>query len=100
MMKTISAAVAVCILASGCSNKTEEAPKAPPVKGTFTISSPVVFSKDPVEKKRQNAEMVDSMIRDARMPLDMIEGEAFRRGIQLTPEQIALKKSQNVKPIR
>lgn len=83
------------LLLSGCSGKKADETKPTPTS-TFkpVFESPVKFSADPAEKHRQQAGMVEAMLQDPMIPLDMIEGEAARRGVVLTDAQRAAKRRQ------
>jgi len=67
---------------------------APRTKAVYV--SPLRKSADPAVMKAQQNEMVDRMIHDPHVDLATIEGEAYRRGVTLTPEQIAFKKANPV----
>lgn len=67
---------------------------APKTKAVYV--SPLRKSGDPAVMKAQQNEMVDRMIHDPHVDLATIEGEAYRRGVTLTPEQIAFKKANPV----
>lgn len=90
------AAISIAIMAAGCSKKTP-APNQDKPQGHFTITAPPAPT-DPVEKHKFQEDLVEHMIEDSSMPLDMIQGEAYRRGVTLTPEQIARKKAQKPSP--
>jgi len=95
LRKMVGAATLAGLVLAGCSQKTEKPPEAPKEKGHFTITPPKMPT-DPVELKTAQKDMVESMIADTSLPLDMIEGEAYRRSVTLTPEQIARKKAQTL----
>ena len=67
---------------------------APRSKAVYV--SPLRKSADPAVMKAQQNEMVDRMIHDPHVDLATIEGEAYRRGVTLTPEQVAFKKANPV----
>lgn len=71
---------------------TAQAGKAP--EGNFVIKPPIQFSADPAEKQKQQEMLVGEMARDPMISLADLEGEAARRGVKLTPAQIADKKTQ------
>lgn len=92
-------AIAGTLLLAACGTSEEGAKKGAETakeqpKGNFTISSPVKFSQDAGERQKQQEALVAMMISDPNVPLDVIEGEAVRRGVKLTPDQIATKKTQ------
>jgi PBP1b-binding outer membrane lipoprotein LpoB len=93
--KTVILAVAAAALASCSKEQKTEAPKPEAPKGHFTISAPPM-PKEPAALAETQRSMVESMIADPRIPLEVIEGEAYRRKVKLTPEQIERKKAQNV----
>lgn len=70
-----------------------EADKAA-AKGNYEIKPPVQYSADPAEKQKQQTQLVGYMVDDPQVPLDVLQGEAARRGVTLTAEQIARKKTQ------
>jgi len=86
-------AVAGLALASCSEEKKAAAPKPEAPRGHFTISPPPMPT-DPTALKEAQRAMVAAMIADPNIPLDVIEGEAFRRKVTLTDEQIARKKAQ------
>lgn len=63
-------------------------------KPRVTFSSPVKFSADPGVKQRQQSDLVAMMVKDPRIDIESLKGEAMRRGITLSPEQLAFKQSQ------
>ena len=89
----------VALMAAGCSGSEEDGNAAASngadalPKGNFTITPPPMPT-DPVELRKKQESMVEDMIADPSLPLDMIEGEAYRRGVTLTAEQISRKKAQ------
>ena len=89
---TITLAMALALAA--CGNEPEEPTAADIPKGNFTISSPVDFSEDPAIRQEQQQGMVESMLADPGVSLDIIEGEAARRGVTLTDEQRSAKRAQ------
>lgn len=97
LKKIVIVAVLGATLASCSGEKKTDAPKAEAPKGNFTITPPPM-PKEPAALAEAQRSMVESMIADPRIPLDVIEGEAYRRKVTLTPEQIARKKAQNVAP--
>lgn len=88
------------MLLIGCSQQGEQqstnssTADAPKAKAVYV--SPLRKSADPAVMKAQQNEMVDRMIHDPHVDLATIEGEAYRRGVTLTPEQIAFKKANPV----
>ena len=79
-----------------CSEHTERhSPEARP-KTKAVYVSPLQPTKDPQIMKGQQVALVDMMIHDPHVDLASIEGEAYRRGVTLTPEQVAFKKAHPV----
>lgn len=83
------------ILALAACSDSDEGNRIEEPKGNFTIESPVAFSNDPVEMQNQQENLVNMMINDPAIALDQVQGEALRRGVTLTDEQVAKKQSQN-----
>ena len=83
-----------------CSKQEEQqaanSPSADAPRAKAVYVSPLRRSADPAVMKAQQNEMVDRMIHDPHVDLATIEGEAYRRGVKLTPEQIAFKKANPV----
>lgn len=95
MKNIVILAVAAAALASCSKERKTEAPKPEAPKGHFKIAPPPMPT-EPAELAATQRSMVESMIADPRIPLETIEGEAYRRKVKLTPEQIERKKAQNV----
>lgn len=88
------AAIAVLTGCSGDPEAGDEKASGPVPRSNVQLRPPIEFSSDPAEKQRQQEGLVESMLQDPNIPFDQIEGEAYRRGVELTPEQIAAKKAQ------
>lgn len=93
-MKKILLLLPLGLALSACGSEPDEEKAAEAPKGNFTISSPVEFSEDPAVKQEQQEGLVKSMLEDPGIPLEVIEGEAARRGVTLTDEQRAAKRAQ------
>lgn len=63
-------------------------------KPAVSFKSPVDFSADPKVKQQQQSSLVDLMVKDVHVDLETLKGEAMRRGVTLSPEQIAAKQAQ------
>ena len=96
-MKRIIITLGAVLALTACSSETDNAdeqPSGPVPRSNVQLKPPIEFSSDPAEKQRQQEGLVNSMLEDPNIPFDQIEGEAYRRGVTLTPEQIAAKKAQ------
>lgn len=97
--KLIIISASITLALAGCSDDADapkggDVPSGPVARSTVKLTPPIEFSSDPVEKQKQQEGMVQSMLEDPNIPFDQIEGEAYRRGVTLTPEQIAAKRAQ------
>jgi len=93
-MKKIALVLALGLTLTACGSEPEAETVEEAPKGNFTISSPVEFSEDPAVRQQQQAGLVESMLEDPGIPLEVIEGEAARRGVTLTDQQRAAKRAQ------
>jgi len=98
MKRALITMAAIAVL-TGCSGDSDpeagdEKASGPVPRSNVQLRPPIEFSSDPAEKQRQQEGLVESMLQDPNIPFDQIEGEAYRRGVELTPEQIAAKKAQ------
>jgi ABC-type phosphate/phosphonate transport system substrate-binding protein len=83
------------LLLSACGSKEERAPAPKPTEASrpTQAKSPVDFSADPQEKKRQQAEIMDHMMEDLKVPTDTVIGEAARRGVEIDPARIERRRA-------